>query len=320
MMLPLFIWMAIFAVSLFVLIKASGCFTASAEKIGLLFGFPPFIVGVTIVAFGTSLPEIVSSIIAVSKDSSEIVIGNVVGSNIANIFFVFGIAAIVGKKMRITYELIRVDLPFLVGSAFLLTAASWDGSFTWPEGLLCITGVIIYLLYTINTKEKHMHAEIRKEMKDRVKERNLARKTWVTLFVGAFLIYLSANYVIEAIIRLSNILNLGKEIIAVSAVALGTSLPELTVSVAAVRKNKPEIAVGNILGSNIFNSLAVMGIPSLIGKLTIPDSMMSFGLPVMLMATLLYVFITQDKEISRWEGWLLLIFYLFFIGKLFNLF
>jgi cation:H+ antiporter len=163
----------------------------------------------------------------------------------------------------------------------LLTAASWDGSFTWPEGLLCITGVIIYLLYTINTKEKHMHAEIRKEMKDRVKERNLARKTWVTLFVGAFLIYLSANYVIEAIIRL---------------------------------------AVGNILGSNIFNSLAVMGIPSLIGKLTIPDSMMSFGLPVMLMATLLYVFITQDKEISRWEGWLLLIFYLFFIGKLFNLF
>ena len=318
---PTLIWIIVFVVSLFVLIKASDYFTHSAEKIGLFFGIPLFIVGATIVAVGTSLPELISSIFAVLRNSSEIVVGNVVGSNVTNIFLVLGIAAIVGKKLKLTYELVHVDLPLLIGSAFLLAVTIWDGIFSFPEALLCLASIILYLLYTISTKKEHENIEIKKETKEEVKQgRKLDWKTLVILAVSAFFIYLGAKYTVESIIKLSEIFNIGKEIIAISAVALGTSLPELMVTISATKKGKPEMAVGNILGSNIFNALAVMGIPALIGTLIIPHSILTFGLPMMLIATLLYFFITHDKEVTKWEGWLLVIFYVFFIGKLFSLF
>lgn len=310
-------WVLIFIISLFILTKASDYFTDSAEKIGLYLGVPAFIAGVTLVAIGTSLPELVSSIFAVLRDSSEIVIGGVIGSNITNIFLILGIAAVVSKKIKLTYELIHVDLPLLVGSAFLLAVTILDGIFTLFEGLLCLGGLIIYLLYTIRTEEKYEDVEIKKEMREELKKRRLEGKTLVIFALSIFFIYLGAKYTIESVIRLSEILDIGKEIIAVSAVALGTSLPELAVSASAARKGKLEIAVGNVLGSNIFNALAVMGVPAFIGTLFIPKSMLEFGLPIMLIATLLYFFITQDKEITEWEGWLLLIFYIFFIGSLF---
>ena len=113
--------------------------------------------------------------------------------------------------------------------------------------------------------------------------------------------------------------NIGKEIIAITAVALGTSLPELFVSIQAARKGKPEIAVGNILGSNIFNTFAVMGVPGLFGALVIPQSILFLGLPIMIMATIIYFFMTQDKQITQWEGWMLLLFYVLFVGKQFGI-
>lgn len=320
-MVDLFTWILIFVGSLSVLIKASGYFTDSAEKIGLYFGLSAFIVGVTIVSIGTSLPELGSSIYAVSRDSSEIVVGNVVGSNITNIFLVLGIAGIVSKKkIKIGYELIHVDLPLLVGSAFLLAVTIWDGVFTLPDAILCIAGFILYLLYTLSVEKEHENVEIKKEMEGELPKGSLDAKTLIVLIVSACFIYLGAKYAVESVIQLSEILNIGKEIIAVSAVALGTSLPELMVTVTAVRKGKPEIAVGNVLGSNIFNTFVVMGIPALWGTLIIPDSILTFGLPMMLIATLLYFFITQDREITKWEGWLLILFYIFFIGKLFSVF
>ncbi|MCH8003971.1 MAG: calcium/sodium antiporter [Nanoarchaeota archaeon] len=320
-MLEMLIWIAVFVASLFVLIKASGYFTDSAEKIGIFFGLPAFIVGVTIVAIGTSLPELISSIFAVLKNSSEIVVGNVVGSNITNILLILALAAIIGKKLKITFELIHVDLPILVGSAFLFAAMIWDGVFTLPEALLSIVGIIIYFLYTVNSEREHKDAEIKKEMKEELrKKKKLDIKTIAILVVSAVFIFIGAKYTIESVIKLSEIFNLGKEIIAVSAVALGTSLPELAVSITAVRKGKPEIAVGNVLGSNIFNTFVVMGVPAFFGALIIPQSILTFGLPMMLIATLLFFFITQEKEITKWEGYLLLLFYVFFIGKLFSLF
>ncbi len=319
-MLEMLIWIIVFVVSLSVLIKASDYFTRSAENIGLYFGIPAFIVGVTIVAIGTSLPELISSIFAVLSNSSEIVVGNVVGSNIANIFFVLGITAIVGKRLKITYELIHVDLPLLIGSAFLFAVIIWDGVSTLPETLLLILGIFIYFFYTASSEKNHKNVEIKKEMKEELRIRKkLDAKTIVIIFVSACFICIGARYTIESVIKLSEIFNLGKDIIAASAVALGTSLPELTVCIIAVRKGKPEIAVGNVLGSNMFNTFAVMGIPALFGTLIIPQSILTFGLPMMLIATLLFFFITQDKEITKWEGWLLIMFYIFFIGKLFKL-
>ena len=310
-------WIIVFIASLSVLIKASDFFTDSAEKIGLHFGVPAFIVGVTIVAFGTSLPEIITSIISVLKDSSEIVVGNVVGSNIANIFLVFGLTAIIARKMTITHDIIKVDLPFLAGSALLLAASIWDGEFNRFEAVLCLAGLGIYLLYSVNSKDKLKEEEDEELEK---KKKGSPWKAFVILAISAAFIYLGANFTIEAIIKLSELLNLGKEVIAVSAVAFGTSLPELVVTISAVRKNKPEIAVGNVLGSNIFNAFAVMGIPALIGPLAIPASIITFSLPMMLIATVLFILMMQDRKIANWEGWLLLLFYVFFIVKLFGIF
>ncbi len=312
-------WGIIFAVSLFVLIKASDYFTDSAEKIGLHFGLPSFLIGVTIVAIGTSLPELISSVFAVLKYSSEIVVGNAIGSNITNIFLVLGVAAIVGKKIEITYKHLHVDLLMLIGSAFLLAVTVYDGVFTLPEALICLAGGVLYLLYTIGIEKKSKNDEAENREDSQLKRGKLERKTLIILGVSSFFIYIGAEYTVESVLKLSELLNVGKEMIAISAVALGTSLPELTVTVMAARKGNPEMAVGNILGSNIFNALIVMGIPALIGPLIIPSSILTFGLPMMLVATLLYFFTTFDKEITEWEGWLLILFYIFFIGKIFNL-
>ncbi len=322
-MLDLLMWIGIFIVAMLVLIKASDYFTDSAEKIGLWFGMPAFIVGVTIVSIGTSLPELISSIISVLNNSSEIVIGNVLGSNITNIFLVLGIAAIVAGKLEIFYELIHVDLPMLMASAFFVGVMLWDGTFTRGEALLCIAGFILYLLYTLSTAKDDK--EIKKETKKMMKKKpKIGFKTILVLIISGFFIYLGAKYTVDSVIQISEMLNIGKEIIAASAVALGTSLPELMVSVTAARKGKPEMAVGNVLGSNIFNAFAVMGIPTLFGTLIIPQNMLTFTLPLMLVSMMLissflYYFITLDKEITKWEGWILIIFYVFFICKLFGL-
>lgn len=306
------VWIVIFVASLYVLIQSSDFFTRAARQIGLSFGLPDFIVGLTIVAIGTSLPEIVSSLFAVLRGSSQIVIGNVVGSNVTNIFLIIGVAALIGKKIEITYDLIHIDLPLLMGSALFLAVTVWDGSFTLFEAILCLVGVVVYMLHAVFTKEKRT-AIVRGQLR-RIR---VSWQTVVTLVVSALFIYLGGKYTIDAVIRLSEMLRIGTEVIAATVIAFGTSLPELAVTIAAARQGRPEIAVGNVLGSNIFNALAVMGIPALLGNLVIPQSIITFGVPMMLIASLLFFFMGQDKEITQWEGWLLLIFYVFFIGKLF---
>ncbi len=315
----LILWIGILVASLAVLAKSSDYFTDSAEVIGKYFKLPAFIIGVTIVAIGTSLPELVSSLFAVFNGASEIVVGNVIGSNITNIFLVLGITAILSKKITILHELVRVDLPLLVGSAFLFAFTIWDGVFSLFEALLFIFGVIFYLVYTMSTQDKHEDVSAEKKIRKDLQKEKLSSKTWGIFIISSIFIFIGAKYTINSVIQLSELLNLGTEIIAISAVALGTSLPELMVSITAARKGKAEIAVGNILGSNIFNTFAVMGIPALFGVLIIPQSILSFGLPLMLAATLLYFFITQDNEITKWEGWMLIMFYVFFVIKLFNL-
>ncbi len=321
-MIDLFFWIGIFIVSLAVLIKSSDYFTDSSGDIGLFLGIPAFVVGVTIVAVGTSLPELISSIIAVVSDSSEIVAGNVVGSNIANIFLILGFAGIISiRKLKVTRNLIEVDLPVLVGSAFLLALMIYDGVFTFFEAIISLAGIVIYTLYLIYSREitdKQIKKELKKDKKR--KQREFPKKSLIILLISIVFIYLGAKYTVESVIELSQLLNIGKEVIAITAVAFGTSLPELMVSISATKRGNPEMAVGNILGSNIFNTFAVMGTAGLFGILIIPQSLIFFGLPVMIVATLMYYFITIDKEITKWEGAILLLFYILFLAKTFNLF
>jgi len=311
-------WIGIFIVSLGVLIKSSQVFTKQAEKMGLLLGIPPFIVGVTIVAFGTSLPELVSSILAVAMNSSEIVVGNVMGSNITNIFLIMGCSAIIGKNIRLTYALADVDLPIMMASAFLFALMIWDKHFTRWESFLSLCGLMVYLGYTIYAARHNIQSPRKNEkLKKPVIYSHVI--TLILIIISGGFVYLGARYTVESIVKISDLIGIGKEVVAASAVALGTSLPELAVSIMAVRQGQSEMAVGNILGSNIFNTFAVMGIPSLFGTLYIPDTMVSGVLPIMIIASILFLFITQVKRISQWEGLMLIVFYAYFLSQLFVL-
>ncbi len=299
--------LAIFAVSLFFLLKASDFFVEAAEKIGLSMGIPPFIIGVTIVAFGTSLPELISSIEAVLIGDSKIVIGNVVGSNIANIALVLGLVAVVGKQVKVNEHIMNVDIPILVTSAFLLYFVVYDQEVTLFEAFILLVALVIFLVYSLNNDDGEETEKIA-----------VSWKSYAILAVAGIAIKFSAEYTIKSVIELSKLLNIGSDVIAASVVALGTSLPEVFVSLAAIKKGKTDMAVGNILGSNIFNTYAVMSIPAFVGTLVIPDNILEFTLPFMLALTIVFAVMCISKKISRWEGMMLLLFYVLFMVQLFT--
>jgi len=310
----------IFIAALAVLIKSSDYFTEAAEKVGLHFGIPAFIVGVTIVAFGTSIPELVSSFIAIARDSSEIVTGNIVGSNIANLGFVLAIAAIVGKKLKVSWELIHVDLPLLMGSAILLTLTLIDGVLSFYEAILLLIGYVVYITYVIQSQKEHKsNMKLDPKIRKGAKKKKLGWKIPITLIVTSAFIFFSAKYLIDSVIDMSAILNIGKEVVAVSVVSIGTSLPEFAVSIIAVKRGQAELAIGNVLGSNIFNSFAIMGLVGLFSPLVVPSILITIAIPIMMALTLLYFFIAQDNEIMRPEGFILLLVFVFFLLKLFGL-
>lgn len=324
-MLDFSIWFAVFVVSLYALVKASDYFTLSALKIGIAFRLPAFIVGVTIVSIGTSLPELGSSVVAVLRGASEIVSGNVVGSNITNIFLVIGVSAIVGRRMRFKERDVTADLLILAGATGLFAVMIWNGVFSMSEALICLAGQTGYMIYCVRSGKGsgtsgRLGEQDEAEQTERIRLRDSIIKNCIILAASSIAIYISAKYTVESIIKISAILSLGRETIAASAVALGTSLPELAVSVSAARKGETEIAVGNIIGSNIFNTLGIMGIPALFGSLTVPASVTWIGLPVMIAATLFYIYIVYDREITRKEGWIAVLLYVFFLVAIFSLF
>jgi len=305
------LWGIVFIGSLLVLIKSSDYFIEAAEKIGLALGIPSFIIGVTIIALGTSIPELASSIVAVQKGATEIVISNVIGSNITNVFLVLGIVLLLSKAKSIDMDFSKSDAILLIGSALLLTFASWDGQFTFIEACACIVGLIMYLFSYYRKYQKEQD-----DIEGIIERPPLKIQYFLILLASIVGIYFSAEYNIEAIIKIAEILEIGKEIITLSAVALGTSLPELFVSIAAVRKGQSEMAIGNILGSNILNVLVVMGIPGLLGTLAIPPIITTISLPLFLVATFALFLVLRFRRVENWAGIVLLCLYVGFFGSL----
>ena len=309
----LLLWIGVFVVSLAFLVKASDWFVNGAEIIGIALGIPPFIVGVTIVAIGTSLPELASSISAVYAGSTDIVAGNAIGSNITNIVLVMGLVALLSKdKIEIKRDIMDVDVPMLVASALILWFLIIDLEFTILDAVILIAGMFIFLAYTFSKSDNH------EEGNEDFTRQSINWKT-IALVVGSgVLIYFSANYTVISIQEISSMIGIGTGVIALSLVSLGTSLPEVLVSVTAARKGNTEIAFGNVMGSNIFNTFAVMGIPRFLGPIDIPAAIVDFSLPMMVAVTILFAVISLSRKISRYEGMFLLLFYLVFMIGLYS--
>jgi cation:H+ antiporter len=313
-MLDLILWILVFLGSLFFLIKSSSYLIKSSENIGLYLKLPPIVIGVIILSIGTSLPELVSSIFAILKGSSEIVVSTVIGSNIANLFLIFGIISIIAKKLFVNKNLVKKDLPFFIGTSFLFILILYNGVVSFYETLLLLFIFVIYLIYTI--KEINFSDTI---VETRPKKKDFLLNILI-FSVSLLVIYISAKLLIDATIKLSSLLNLGTEIIAISAISFGTSLPELIVSIKAIRLKKHDLAVGNIIGSNIFNILGVLGISSLFGKVSFNFSTLLFPLILLLLGSILFYFIVIDKKITIQEGLLLLSFYVLFLFFLIGIF
>ena len=300
------LWLGVFAASLVGLLKASDWFVDASERIGLSLGVSPFVIGVTIVAFGTSLPELASSIVAVSSGESEIVFGNVVGSNIANICLVLGLVAVVAGTIRMDFSVLDVDVPVLVSSALLLWVFARDGVVGWVEGALLCGMLVVFLVNSFRTHGAQEGVQVA-----------AGWRAYALLVGGAVGVYLGARFTVESIQVLSEQLGIASGVIAASAVALGTSLPEVIVSVAAARKGKPGMAVGNVVGSNIFNSFGVMGVPAFVGPIAVPPEQLAFSLYYMIGVTVLFAFMAAANNVSRWEGVMLLGMYAIFLFELF---
>lgn len=272
-------------------------------------------IGVTLIALGTSLPELVTNVLAVINQdpaSSRIVLGNVVGSNIANLCLVLGVIGAIGGQIDLHFDVMKVDLPMLMGATFLLVLTIMDKHFSSFEGILFLLALTLYVIYILNLG-KESNPGLKMEVEQDASEK-FSWKEPVILLIAVTVIYFSAYWNVESIRELSQRLGIGTELIAETALALGTSLPELVVSVVAIRTNNGEMAVGNILGSNIFNIFAVIGIPSMFGHIAIADSTLYTSIPILVAASFLAFFVIQDKKINRWESWMLLLFYLFFLG------
>lgn len=317
------IWISALIASLVVLVKSADIFTHSSERIGLYFGLSSFIVGATIVSVGSSLPELATSTLAIlnvvldggDPKQLQFPIDNIIGSNIANCLLVGGITAIAVGTLKVKERLIDIDLPFFFISSALFFLFIMDGEFVWTEGLICLALLAIFITYTIKDVDEEEAMEAKKERKKN--KEKLGFKPWMMIAIGIIGIYFSAKYTVVSVLKISEMIpNVNTTMITMLVVAIGTSLPEVIVSVQAALKGKHSIALGNVFGSNTFNALAVSGIPSLITPLKVSDMAMHIGIPFFIVASLAFLFATSDDKIQKWEGYALLVLYGAFVGKL----
>ncbi len=305
-----FLWISALIGALALLVKSADVFSVAAEKIGLAFGLSSFIVGATIVSIGSSLPEIATAIITVLSGDPTLqtfAIDTIIGSNIANSLLVGGIAAIAVGTLRVKERLIDVDLPFFFIASALFIFFIMDGVFVWQEGVVSLVLLVVFVVYTIfNAGDAPTHE----------KRERLSLRTVALAILGMVGVYFGADWTITSVTEVATIFGIPTAIVTMLVVAIGTSLPELIISVQAARRGKHSIALGNIFGSNTFNALAVSGIPSFFGPLAVSEQVMTVGMPLFIIATLAFIFTTSDDRIQKWEGYALLVVYAAFVGKL----
>jgi len=316
------LWIFILLVSLFFLIKSADYFTEYSEKIGLMLGMSSFIIGATIVAVGTSLPELVSSLFALKAGEISFVVDNIIGSNIANALLILGIAGVVAKKgLKMTSSLIDIDLPFFFMSMALFGYFALDKIISFPEGIALLLFFVIFIVYNVRSESSPENSDEMEDIKGYYKNGSGNRRKDIIKYTGIVILSIavlsvSAKYLIDSILTLSELLKISSSTLTITVVAFGTSLPEILTSVAAVRRGNHGMAVGNVLGSNTFNLLLIAGIPAMITPLTINPQTFMIGLPFLVIATFIAIFVMFDNKIRRWEGVAMLFFYLVFIVKI----
>lgn len=292
-------------------IGAEGLIRGSSA-LALKIGITPLVVGLTVVAFGTSTPELVVSIKAAIIGNSSISLGNVIGSNIANIALILGIAALI-RPLNVHANVIRREIPIMIGLSILLIILLIDGELGFIDGLIFVFGIITYNIINVVMARKEKNTEVEKEFSEGLKTRLGVTVSIIFIVGGLGLMILGANYFVKSAIEIAKSIGVSDAIIGLTIVAIGTSLPELITSIVAAYKNESDIAIGNVVGSNIFNILGILGITALVISLSSEGiSYVDFGV-MLLTAIILLPLSKTGFRISRLEGGLLLTGYLVYI-------
>lgn len=296
-----------------VLVVGAEFFVRGAASLATRLGISALIVGLTVVAFGTSAPELAVSLSAVAKDAPDLAVGNVVGSNIFNVLFILGLAGVI-KPLIVDQKLIRVDVPIMIVAAGALWLMSLDGILNRVDGALLFAGILAYSGLAVATAKRES-AKIRAEY-EQSNEQVKVTSVWLTvvfLVVGMVGIILGARWLVQSATGIASALGVSDLIVGLTVVAAGTSLPEVATSVVAALRGHRDIAVGNVVGSNIFNVLCILGACGLLAPNGVPvsDAVLGFDLPVMMAVSVacLPIFIA-GRGITRWQASLLFAGYL----------
>ena len=295
------IQLLLLALGFVLLVKGADWFVEGASGIADKFGIPQLVIGLTIVAMGTSAPETAVSVTAALKGTADIAIGNVVGSNILNILIILGISSAI-TNIAVSKTTIRYEIPImLLITGLLLFFGITDGNVCLWEGIVLLLCFISYLLYMfVMVKKGEMKAENIESAKKPV------WKMILMSIIGLALIIWGSNITVDSATELARIFGMSEKFIGLTVVALGTSLPELFTSVMAARKGKADIAIGNIVGSNIFNILFVIGTSALIIPVTFEMSFVIDFLVAIASGILLWVCVFRKKKLKRVDGIIML--------------
>ncbi len=302
-------------IGLIVLIVGGDYLVRGSSSIALRLHLSPLVVGLTIVAFGTSAPELLISIQSALKGSPDLVMGNVVGSNICNLALVLGLTAVI-NPVKVQINSIRFDWPMTMGASILLYLIVREGSIVAFEGILFLIIIISYLIFIIQQSRKETKANISAGDKDEIPEMP-SKQIWkdlVFIAIGCVGLYFGSEWFVNSAKELALSIGVEERVVGLTVVALGTSLPELVTAAVASHKGQTELALGNLMGSNIFNILSILGITSIIREIHVHIDILNKDIIWMLMITLMILpFMIMRREIGRVDGFILLLVYVVYI-------
>ncbi len=302
---------------LLLLVYSADCFVDGAVSIAKTFGVSPLLIGLTIVGFGTSAPEILVSGIASWQGNFGLAIGNALGSNIANIGLILGVTALI-SPLAFHSRLLKRELPILLVVSAICYGLAFDG-LSVIDGIIMITGLLVFLWWLVFSAKSDMGKDIlAAEFEEELSDGLPIHKAWLYFVLGLLGLLISSKIIVWAAVNIAEYFGVSDLVIGLTIVALGTSLPELAASISSVLKNEDDLAVGNVIGSNMYNLLAVFSVPGLFASGSVGENVLYRDFPVMLGLTLLLFVLGfsffRPGKISRFEGGILVLCYVTYQG------
>lgn len=286
------------AVGLVLLVFGGDVLVKGAVNLSLRLGVAPVIVGLTVVAFGTSAPEMLVSLSAALSGSTDIALGNVIGSNIANVLVILGASALVSGIVTKGHDDLRESSYMMIGASVLLILLAFTGDINWIKGIILLIVLAAVLWRQIKTARAN-----RPEPVEGAKPGATSKKIAFWLIAGLIALPAGAQMLVSGATDIARLMGISEAVIGLTLVAIGTSLPEMAASVASAIRGRADLALGNVIGSNIFNILAILGITSLVAPLPVPEQMLHFDLWVMLATSMMVIpFLLRGIPITRGIG------------------